>query len=111
MDNISKDNMIQEENNNKNTSQELTGQASGDIQETPASYAVRPQHRQRRLIDYNGRDKMFKVRNTLNILFMVLAVIGLILWTQTELQTLSTIILLVGVALKITEVCIRMFKK
>jgi len=89
--------MVQEENKNVN--------------ESPTSYAVRPHHRQRRLIDYNGRDKMFKVRNTLNILFMILAVVGLILWTQTDLEVLSAVILLVGVILKIAEVCIRMFKK
>lgn len=77
----------------------------------PTSYAVRPEHRQRRLIDYNGRDKMFKVRNTLNIAFMLLAVIGLILWSQTDLQNLSIVILLVGVALKIAEVCLRLFKR
>ena len=75
------------------------------------SYAVRPEHRQRRLIDYNGRDKMFKVRNTLNIIFMLLAVIGLILWTQTDYTNLSIVILLVGVALKIIEVCLRLFKR
>lgn len=75
------------------------------------SYAVRPEHRQRRLIDYNGRDKMFKVRNTLNIVFMLLAVIGLILWTQTDYTNLSIVILLIGVALKIIEVCLRLFKK
>ena len=54
---------------------------------------------------------MFKVRNTLNIVFMLLAVIGLILWTQTELQTLSIVFLLVGVALKIVEVCLRLFNR
>lgn len=77
----------------------------------PQSYAVRPHHRQRRLIEYNGRDKMFKVRNTLNIVFMLLAVIGLILWTQTDYTNLSIGLLLVGVALKIVEVCLRLFKK
>ena len=92
--------MIQEENN-----------APGTEPQEKVSYAVRPRHRQRRLIDYNGRDKMFKVRNTLNIIFMLLAVIGLILWTQTDYQTLSIILLLVGVALKIVEVCLRLFKK
>lgn len=89
--------MIQEENKNVN--------------ETPTNYAVRPHHRQRRLIEYNGRDKMFKVRNILNIIFMILAVVGLILWTQTDLSVLSTAILIVAVVLKIVEVCIRMFKK
>lgn len=83
---------------------------SKDSQQQQTSYAVRPEHRQRRLIDYNGRDKMFKVRNTLNIIFMLLAVIGLILWTQTDYTNLSIAILLVGVALKIIEVCLRLFK-
>lgn len=54
---------------------------------------------------------MFKVRNILNIIFMILAVVGLILWTQTDLSVLSTAILIVAVVLKIVEVCIRMFKK
>lgn len=75
------------------------------------SYAVRPHHRQRRLIDYNGRDKMFKVRNSLNIAFMVLALIGLLVYTQTDYTTLSYVIILIGVVLKIAEVTIRMFKK
>lgn len=75
------------------------------------SYAVRPHHRQRRLIDYNGRDKMFKVRNSLNIAFMVLALIGLLVYTQTDYTTLSYVIILIGVVLKIAEVIIRMFKK
>jgi hypothetical protein len=42
---------------------------------------------------------------------MLLAVIGLILWTQTEYQTASTIVLIIGVVLKIIEVCLRLFKK
>lgn len=94
--------MTQEEENKNIQEQEKN---SGE------SYAVRPHHRQRRLIDYNGRDKMFKVRNILNIVFMILAVIGLILWTQTDYHTLSTVILLVGVVFKIAEVCLRLFKK
>lgn len=92
------------------TEQKVEGTAEQASTQTQ-SYAVRPEHRQRRLIDYNGRDKMFKVRNTLNIVFMLLAVIGLILWTQTDFQNLSIVILLVGVALKIAEVCLRLFKR
>ena len=109
--------MIQEENKEQGIDETHTSQKEQDQQteyakhteeqQAPTSYAVRPEHRQRRLIDY----KMFKVRNTLNILFMVLAIIGLILWTQTDLQTLSIVILLIGVAFKIAEVCLRLFKK
>lgn len=96
---------------NAQNSEQRNSEQSASQTEARTSYAVRPEHRQRRLIDYNGRDKMFKVRNTLNIVFMLLAVIGLILWTQTELQTLSIVFLLVGVALKIVEVCLRLFNR
>lgn len=82
-----------------------------DEAENTETYAVRPHHRQRRLIEYDGRDKMFKVRNTLNIIFMILAVIGLILWTQTDWHNTGISIVLVGVALKIVEVLLRLFKK
>ena len=54
---------------------------------------------------------MFKVRNSLNIAFMVLALIGLLVYTQTDYTTLSYVIILIGVVLKIAEVIIRMFKK
>lgn len=94
-----------------NKIQDTVNTESNENNEIKTSYAVRPQHRQRRLIDYDGRDKMLKVRNKLNIAFMLLAVIGLILWTQTEYQTASTIVLIIGVVLKIIEVCLRLFKK
>lgn len=82
-----------------------------DAEQPQESYAVRPHHRQRRLIDYDGRDKNIRLRNKLNIIFMILAIIGLILWTQTEQQTIAIVILLVGVVFKIAEVCLRLFKK
>ena len=94
-----------------NKIQDTVNTESNENNVTKTSYAVRPQHRQRRLIDYDGRDKMLKVRNKLNIAFMLLAVIGLILWTQTEYQTARTIVLIIGVVLKIIEVCLRLFKK
>lgn len=105
---IQEDNKIQEEQAS-NPSEESTPKQ--ETEQTTTSYAVRPHHRQRRLIDYDGRDKMLKVRNKLNITFMLLAIIGLILWTQTDCQNLSIIILLAGVVLKIIEVCLRLFKK
>lgn len=101
--------MTPEDNNN--TIEEQQQKAQTETSAPHESYAVRPHHRQRRLIDYDGRDKMIKVRNRLNIIFMLLAVIGLILWTQTEQQNIAIVILLIGVAFKIAEVCIRLFKK
>lgn len=107
--------MTQEDNihkNIQNNEEDINPQESRPKEAgSTESYAVRPQHRQRRLIEYDGRDKMFKVRNTLNIIFMILAVIGLILWTQTDWQNTGISIVLVGVALKIVEVLLRLFKK
>lgn len=107
--------MTQEENlhNNVQNNEENINPQESRPEEAGCteSYAVRPHHRQRRLIEYDGRDKMFKVRNTLNIIFMILAVIGLILWTQTDWQNTGISIVLVGVALKIVEVLLRLFKK
>lgn len=80
-------------------------------QEKQPSYAVRPHHRQRRLISYTKHDSMFKVRNSLNIAFILLALIGIILYMATEWHTAAYVIMLVGVVLKIAEVSIRLFHK
>ena len=74
------------------------------------SYAVRPHHHHRRL-EYSDRDNLFKVRNILNIVFMLLALIGIILWNFMDDHTIAIIVLLIGVVLKIAEVCIRLFHK
>ena len=71
-------------------------------------YAVRPHHKQKRLIDNDNR--MLKYRNILNIVFMLLAIIGVVLFTQTEYRTIATIILIIAVVLKFIEVALRMFK-
>ena len=78
-----------------------------NINET--QYAVRPYHKQKRLIDNN--DDMLKYRNILNIIFMVLAIVGVIVYTQTNYKITATIILIVAVVLKFIEVALRMFHK
>jgi len=78
-----------------------------NINET--QHAVRPHHKQKRLIDNN--DDMLKYRNILNIIFMVLAIVGVIVYTQTNYKTTATIILIVAVVLKFIEVALRMFRK
>ncbi len=72
-------------------------------------YAVRPHHHFRRM-DYSDRQNI-RVRNRLNIAFILLAVVGLVLWYTLDDRTPATIVLLVGVVLKIAEVCIRLFRK
>lgn len=80
-------------------------------QSSPQGYAVRPRHRQRRLISYTKEDSMFKVRNILNIVFMLLAIGGVCLYMFTEWHTAAYVVLLVGVVMKIAEVAIRLFHK
>ena len=82
-------------------------------QEQPhTSYAVRPDHRHHRRLAYSDQNNMLKVRNWLNIGFMLLAIIGVVVWTQLDdMRTLATGILILAVVLKIAEVCIRLFKK
>lgn len=84
-----------------------------DVKEQPhTSYAVRPDHRHHRRLAYSDQNNMLKVRNWLNIGFMLLAIIGVVVWTQLDdMRTLATAILILAVVLKIAEVCIRLFKK
>ena len=98
-----------EENNNIQTEQ---AENSKQQEQPQTSYAVRPDHRHHRRLAYSDQNNMLKVRNYLNIAFMLLAIVGVILWTQLEeSRNIAYIVLIVGVVLKIAEVCIRLFKK
>ncbi len=63
----------------------------------------RRHHRQR------GDDNMLKFRNVLNIIFMVMAIIGVIIYF-TEYRTIGTYVLLAAMAVKMVECCIRMLR-
>lgn len=75
------------------------------------SYAVRPNRRQHRRLEYADKSNMLVARNWLNIGFMLFAIVGFILWTQMDDRTIANVLLIIGVVLKIAEVCIRLFKK
>ena len=92
--------MTQEENINKENVKE---------QKSEQEYAVRPHHHYRKL-DYSERNNL-RERNYLNSAFILLALIGVILWYTLDDHTPANIILLIGVVLKIAEVCIRLFHK
>lgn len=90
---------------------EATQQATA-TQQQQASYAVRPQRHHHRRLEYSDRSNMLGVRNALNIAFMLFAIIGVVLFYQLEdNRTVAYVLLIIGVILKIAEVCIRMFKK
>lgn len=75
------------------------------------SYVVRPQRHHHRRLEYSDRSNMLGVRNALNIAFMLFAIVGVVLFYQMENRMVAYILLIIGVVLKIAEVCIRMFKK
>lgn len=98
-----------EENNNIQTEQAENSKLQ---EQSQTSYAVRPDHRHHRRLAYSDQNNMLQIRNYLNIAFMVLAIIGVVIWTQLDdYHTLAAIVLILGVVLKIAEVCIRLFKK
>lgn len=90
----------QEENNVKKNNEDSQQQQS---------YAVRPQHHYRRL-EYSEQRNL-GIRNKLNIAFILLAIVGMALWYMLDDHTPAAIVLLLGVVLKIVEVCIRLFRK
>ncbi len=77
---------------------------------TPSSVR-RPDHRMHHTNPMYRRGRFFKLRNTLNLLFMVLAVAGFAAYMLTEAKTAGMVLMLVGVVLKMVEVGIRMFHK
>ena len=106
MDNQNTDNKIQqnEAQQPENATAQPTAEQGAEQteQKQPTSYAVRPQHRRLRPLAYSDQNNMLKV----------LAIVGVILWTQLEeSRNIAYIVLIVGVVLKIAEVCIRLFKK
>lgn len=112
MNNQNTDNKIQQNEAQQPANATVEQGAEQTEQKQPTSYAVRPQHRRLRPLAYSDQNNMLKVRNYLNIAFMLLAIVGVILWTQLEeSRNIAYIVLIVSVVLKIAEVCIRLFKK
>ena len=70
-----------EENNSIQTEQ---AENSKQQEQPKTSYAVRPDHRHHRRLAYSDQNNMLQIRNYLNIAFMVLAIIGVIIWTQLD---------------------------
>lgn len=56
------------------------------------------------------RDNMFALRNTLNIIFMVLAIVGVALYYFYPETNIGIYIIFAGMACKLVESCIRMLK-
>ncbi|MGM9726335.1 MAG: mechanosensitive ion channel protein MscS [Prevotella sp.] len=98
--------MTTEQNNNN--AAENKEQQQQEAQEK-TTYAVRPHHHYKRL-DYSDPTNL-KVRNKLNTAFILLVIVGITLWYTMDTHTPAYVVLLVGVVVKIAEVCIRLFRK
>uniref|UniRef100_A0AB33JQC9 Mechanosensitive ion channel protein MscS n=5 Tax=unclassified Prevotella TaxID=2638335 RepID=A0AB33JQC9_9BACT len=77
-------------------------------QATEEQIAVRPKHRMERI---DTRDSLFKLRNILNICFMVLAIAGVCMYVFTMQKSIAITIMIAGVVIKFIEVALRMFHK
>jgi len=64
------------------------------------------ERRHRNEADDNGQDRFFKIRNILNIIFILGAVVGLLVYFFVA-QTPGTIIILAAMAFKIIECALR----
>lgn len=89
MDNQNTDNKIQQNEAQQPANATAEQGAEQTEQKQPTSYAVRPQHRRLRPLAYSDQNNMLKVRNYLNIAFMLLAIVGVILWTSWKKAAIS----------------------
>lgn len=65
-------------------------------------------------IDHNSRKegrsaRLFKVRNVLNLVFMITAIIGVALYFVTS-HSVGTVVVLVACVIKFIECCLRLIR-
>lgn len=70
------------------------------------SSAIHPRHR----IPDKSEDKYFKIRNVLNIIFMLGAIAGMAIFYFQD-RTIGTIVILTAMAFKIAECCFRFIRQ
>lgn len=57
----------------------------------------------------SGSDQLLGFRNVLNIIFMLLAIVGVVVYVWVD-STVGTYIVLAGMGFKMVECCIRMLR-
>ncbi|MDR0186056.1 hypothetical protein ETF27_08030 [Prevotella brunnea] len=71
------------------------------------STASRPQHRTR---IQKPQDRFLKIRQWLNSIFMLGAIVGVILYIMPQYERLGTIVILASMVFKFFEVILRLFR-
>lgn len=96
---------------NQNTTPKHTPTAESTVKGSgqQETVAVKPHHRMEKITDHTP---MLRVRNYLNIAFMVLALIGVALFfIQPFWRQAAMVIMLIAVVIKIIEVSLRLFHR
>lgn len=70
------------------------------------SSAIHPRHRR----PDKSEDKYFKIRNVLNVIFMLGAIAGMAIFYFQD-RTIGTIVILTAMAFKIAECCFRFIRQ
>lgn len=68
------------------------------------------EHHRRDEESQQDRDSLFIVRNTLNIIFMLGAVIGVALYYSSD-KTIGAYVVLAAIVVKMAECCLRFFRR
>jgi hypothetical protein len=87
---------------------EVQGNQSEEKNVTPV-YAKKPHHRMESLDDTHH--DLYKLRNILNIFFMIIAIIGVIAYLKMDNKNVGIIIIISGVVIKFIEASLRLFHK
>ena len=66
-----------------------------------------PTHR--RGEDEKSRDRFFKIRNCLNIIFMIGAIVGMVVYFFSS-HTVGTVIIICAMLFKMAECCLRFIR-
>ena len=82
---------------------------TGIMTEENGNSLARPPHRRRPLRE--NKNNVSALRQWLNIIFMVRAVIGVILYFALADQTVGIIIILISMVFKFTEAALRLFRQ
>lgn len=69
-----------------------------------------PLRRPHRRAEEKEHDRFFKLRNILNIIFMLGAIVGMCLYFLTSYTTIGIIIILTAIVFKFTESTLRFIK-
>ncbi|MGM9704946.1 MAG: hypothetical protein ACI3YB_03035 [Prevotella sp.] len=67
-------------------------------------------HHHRNGNETKNEDRFFKIRNILNIIFMIVAVVGMLVYYTID-HTSGIVTILTSIVFKLAECCLRLFRR